>query len=502
MKNGFILAIDQGTSSSRVFAVNADGQVIASAKRDHKQIYPRSSWVEHDAAEIWSNIKLLLGEALKKTGLSAKDCAGIGITNQRETVVAWDSKNGQPVYNAIVWQCRRTAPEISRLKNEGLEKIFREKTGLVLDPYFSGSKISWLLNNIPEAKKLSDSQYLRVGTIDSWLLWNLSGGKKFHTDFSNASRTLIFNIQDKIWDQDLLRILNIPEHILPQAKPMIGDFGHTIGLQDIGLIDGIPILAMAGDQQSALFGQGCFETGQAKNTYGTGAFFLVNLGNNFFLSQNGLLTSLGADRQGNPVYVLEGSVFIAGMVMKWLRDNIGLLSNVADSNEISSNISSRQRDVYFVPSFVGLGSPHWQADARGAILGLNLNSGPADIIRAALDSIAFQSEDLLSLIQKEIPEIAANMTRVKADGGASQNPYLMQFQADLFELEVAIPENIETTVLGAAFMAGTGAGILNANKIDNFNPVEKSYIPSMAKEQRAHILQNWRKAVESVKIFI
>ena len=442
----FILALDQGTTSSRAIVFDAQGQIQGMAQQEFRQIYPQPGWVEHDATEIWQTQLQVARDVLAELSLTARDIAAIGITNQRETLVLWDKATGEPVHNAIVWQCRRSAEICKRLKQAGHESTFRYKTGLILDAYFSGTKLHWLLEEYPELRQRAEAGELLMGTIDSWILYKLTEGRVHATEPSNASRTLLYNIVEGHWDSELLHILNIPEALLPEVKPSSGLFGETQLLGE----GTIPIAGMAGDQQAALFGQGCFSPGMAKNTYGTGCFMLMNTGEEPARSEAGLLTTVAWEIDGKRTYALEGSVFVAGAVIQWLRDELQLIAHASESQALAESVEDTA-GVYVVPAFVGLGAPYWNSDARGVITGLTRGANRKHIVRAALESIAYQSRDVLDTMNRDAPE---SLTMLRVDGGATANDFLMQFQADLMQLPVERPAVTETTALGAAYLAG------------------------------------------------
>lgn len=491
----YIITIDQGTTGSRVFLIDRKGETIASAYKEHTQHFPQAGWVEHDAAEIWKNVCDLMNEALQKAGADPKDAVGIGITNQRETTVIWEKSTGEPLYHAIVWQCRRTSGEIDRLKNAGHEPEFRAKTGLVLDAYFSGTKKQWLLDHVNGARDKATDGSLLAGTIDSYLLYRLTGGEVHATDYTNASRTLLFNIHEKKWDSNLCKILNVPEAILPEVKASAGLFGKTKGLEY--LPDGIPIYSMVGDQQSALFGQLCVEPGSAKNTYGTGCFMLMNLGDKNLESKHGLLTTLACDAKGQPVYALEGAVFIAGAVMQYLRDSLRFFKDAKESEAMARSVT-KEDTVVFVPAFAGLGAPYWDQDARGAIFGLTRDTSPEQITRAALKSIALQTLDVLEAMQKDS---GLSLASLKVDGGATANNYLMEYQAAVLKTPVIRPRNTESTVLGAAYLAGIASGFWSSvDDLQELNPPEKTFSPdALTDKDREREIALWRNAIERVK---
>lgn len=492
MQKSFIISIDQGTTGSRVFCFDAAGKILSSAYKEFSQHFPEPGWVEHDAMEIYNGVVVLLNEAVKKADLNLKNASGIAVTNQRETVVMWDRKTGLPIHNAIVWQCRRTADICETLKNNGHSKIIHEKTGLVIDAYFSGTKIQWLLNHVSGIKARAEKGEICAGTIDSWLLFKLTGEHK--TDYTNASRTMIFNIIEKKWDDDLLKMLQIPRNILPEVCPSRNNFGKT---KDVpGLPDGIPVLAMAGDQQAALFGQLCTKPNQAKNTYGTGCFLLYNTGKELIYSKSGLLTTLACDSEGMPVYALEGSVFIGGAVIQWLRDYMKFFANASETDEIIKEIHSDSENLVFVPAFVGLGAPHWDMNARGAIFGLTRNTTPAQMTKAALKSIALQTMDITRAMEQDTNQ---NLSFLRVDGGAANNSFLMQYQANILNKRVERPKNLDTTALGTAYLAGLESGLWDMEKLKTFEQNFTSFVPEADELFRNHEIKYWNKAVNRVK---
>ena len=475
-----ILAIDQGTTGTRSVLYDAVGTVIADSYRELTQIYPREGWVEHDPLEIWETVVNTVGEL--KAAFSG-EMTTVGITNQRETTIVWDKTTGVPVCNAIVWQCRRTS-DLCRKYNAETEMI-AEKTGLPLDPYFSATKIRWILEHC----SIDNPQNLLFGTVDSWLLWKLTGGEVHATDYTNASRTLLYNIKEKKWDDDLLKVFGVPRSLLPDVKNPMDDFGSV---RTIRGLDGVPIRAVAGDQQSALFGQCCFTQGMVKNTYGTGCFMVMNIGDRFIRSKNGLLTTLAIDAGGRPCYALEGSVFIGGAVMQWLRDEMGLIEHVGESEMIAREAASNA-GVYIVPAFTGLGAPHWEADVRGAIVGLTRGANKNHIVRAALESIAYQSHDVFRAMVADSGVVPDNLV---VDGGAVDNAFLMQFQADMLDVPVHKPVNTESTSLGAAFLAGLQSGVWGStDELLSLHSIRQSYEPAMDEEKREECLEGWSRAV-------
>jgi glycerol kinase len=483
----FIIALDQGTTSSRSVLFDQKGQIVDIAQQEFTQIFPKSGWVEHDPMEILSSQMETLSNLIKKNDVSANEIAALGITNQRETTVVWDKNTGKPVYNAIVWQDKRTANICERLKKEGYEAYIRENTGLMVDSYFSGTKISWILDNVEGARSKAEAGDLLFGTVDSWLVWNLTNRKVHATDYSNASRTLVYNIKSLKWDDKLLKALSIPKSMLPEARPSSGDFG-SYELNGVA----IPIAGIAGDQQAALFGQACFEPGMAKNTYGTGCFMLMNTGEELQHSYNGLLTTIAWGLDGKVYYALEGSVFIAGAAIQWLRDALQIIEKASDSQEIAESLKDNH-DVVVVPAFAGLGGPYWDMYARGAIFGLTRDTGKDHIVKATLDSLAFQTRDILEAMQKDS---GVELKELKVDGGAAANNYLMQFQADILGTKVERPEVIESTAQGAAYLAGISVGLWKKEDIVNNRIIEEQFIPSMGSEEREKLYATWQKAVK------
>lgn len=489
----YILALDQGTSSSRAIIFNHQGQIISSAQLEFAQIYPHSGWVEHDPLDIWRTQLQTARQALKKAQLSATQIRAIGITNQRETTVLWDKRTGQPLHNAVVWQDRRSESICAQLRLQGHENTIFKKTGLRLDAYFSATKIAWLLQHYPELQDLAVQGHLAFGTIDSWLMWQLSNGAVHATDSSNASRTLLYNIHTHEWDQELLALFNIPANILPQIQPSSSLFAHCAA-EHLG--GAIPIYGVAGDQQSALFGQACFKAGMAKNTYGTGCFMLMHTGTSIEHSQNGLISTCAAQVDQQPAYALEGSVFVAGAVVQWLRDGLSAFTHSSEIEELALSVPDAG-GVTFVPAFTGLGAPYWNANARGTITGLSRGSTMAHIARAALESIAFQSSVLLEAMTKDAAQTGAPaLTELRVDGGASKNNLLMQFQADLLGLPVVRPTMIETTALGAAFLAGLGCGLYaHPDELQNLWRVDRIFEPQLSPDRAQDRMAQWQQAV-------
>jgi glycerol kinase len=485
----YILALDQGTSSSRSIVFKSDGSVLTVAQQEFRQIYPHPGWVEHDPQEIWTSQLATARQALQQAGISAAQVASLGITNQRETTVVWRRDTGQAIYNAIVWQDRRAEPECLRLREAGAAPLVQQKTGLLIDAYFSATKLQWILNNVTGARAMAERGELAFGTVDSWLMWQLTGGAVHATDVSNAARTMLFNIHSNQWDDELLKLLDIPKSVLPEVHPSASDFGRT---QAQWLGHELAIGGVAGDQQSALFGQACFQAGQAKNTYGTGCFMLMHTGNQFQTSHNGLITTSAAQADRTPAYALEGSVFIGGAVVQWLRDGLRAFDKSADVQALAESVPD-SGGVVLVPAFTGLGAPYWQADARGAMVGLSRGTTMAHIARAALESIAFQSTALLQAMNRDA---AQPVTELRVDGGACVNNLLMQFQADLLGIPVLRPEVIETTALGAAYLAGLSAGIYQSpQELAQHWRVERRFEPQMSRDQALAQMAHWEKAV-------
>lgn len=486
----YIMALDQGTTSSRCILFNEKGLIVTSAQKEFTQIFPKAAWVEHDPMEIWSSQISVATEAMAKVKATASDIAAIGITNQRETTVVWDRRTGIPVYNAIVWQCRRTAETCDELTQNGFDKIVRAKTGLILDAYFSGTKIKWILDNVEGARLEAEAGNLLFGNIDTWLIWNLTKGKTYVTDYSNASRTMLFNIHELTWDDEILETLNIPKSMLPEVKPSSCVYGNT----DISLFGGeIPIAGAAGDQQAALFGQTCYSPGAAKNTYGTGCFMLMNTGDKAIESKQGLLTTIAWGIDGKVEYALEGSVFIAGAAIQWLRDELRMIDNAADCEEYANAVEDTN-GVYVVPAFVGLGAPYWDPYARGTIVGLTRGAKKEHLIRATLEALAYQTHDVLKAMQEDSGII---LTELKVDGGACMNNFLMQFQSDILNVQVDRPEVTETTALGAAYLAGLAVGYWKSkDEVAKHWAISRSFKPSMTEEKRKELLHGWHIAVK------
>lgn len=485
----YLLAMDQGTTSCRAIIFSSNGKMVATAQKEFAQIFPADGWVEHDPTEIWATQIGVAHEALAKSGLDGNDVAAIGITNQRETTVVWDKKTGKPIYNAIVWQCRRTAQYCDALKAQGFADNVRNKTGLLIDSYFSATKIRWILQNVPGAMEKAQRGELLFGTIDTWLIWMMTGGKVHATDPSNAARTMLYNIHDLCWDKELLELFGIPASMLPDVLPSSGVFGYTksslFGCE-------IPIAGVAGDQQAALFGQCCFDKGDVKNTYGTGGFMLMNTGTTPVTSNNGLVTSIGWRIGDRTQYVLEGSVFVCGAAVQWLRDGLGIIRNSADTEKLAMSVPNCA-GVYFVPAFVGLGAPYWDAYARGSITGLTRATTKAHIVRATLEAMAYQTADVLTVMEQEA---GTQVHALKVDGGASANKFLLQFQADITGKSIVRPACIETTALGAACLAGLAVGIFaSTDHIRDIYHADANFDPTMTYEQRTQLYNGWKFAV-------
>jgi glycerol kinase len=490
----FILALDQGTTSSRAIVFDHNGNSVASAQKEFKQFYPKPGWVEHDPEEIWSTQAGVTLEAIAKAGLESSNIAAIGITNQRETTIVWNRKTGKPVYKAIVWQDRRTSGYCDQLKNDGLNRKILEKTGLIIDAYFSATKIKWILDNVKGARKMADDGHLAFGTVDSWLVWNLTRGNLHVTDVSNASRTMLFNIHTLKWDKELLKIFTIPESMLPVVRSSSEVYGKTAGQ----FSSAIPISGIAGDQQAALFGQMCTEQGMVKNTYGTGCFMMMNIGNKPIESKSRLLTTV-AWRIGNDTqYALEGSIFIGGAVVQWLRDGLGIIKKSADVEKLAAKVKDSD-GVYFVPAFAGLGAPHWNQHARGTLIGITRGTTAAHIAHAALDGIAYQTLDVLLAMQSDS---GIDIRELRVDGGATVNNKLMQFQSDLLQANVVRPKITETTALGAAYLAGLAVNYWsNIKEVKSQWQIDKTFSPQMKSEETLSLIKDWQRAVNAAKVW-
>ena len=494
MRTEAVLAIDQGTTGSTALVLDRNGRVLGRATEEFTQYYPQPGWVEHDPEEIWRVSLEVIGMALDEASLANGDLRAIGITNQRETTVVWDRSTGEPLHRAIVWQSRQTADICQEIRDNGLEPMITERTGLVVDPYFSGSKVKWILDHYPEARPRAEAGELVFGTIDTWMLYKLTGGEVFATEPTNACRTLLYDIRKLAWDPELLEIFGVPEAMLPEVRPSSGVFGTTVPAR--ALPGGVPVAGIAGDQQAALYGQGCWQPGMVKNTYGTGCFVMVNTGSELQRSCCGLLTTVCCDATGGAAYALEGSVFTTGAAVQWLRDEMGLIGSAVETEEVAARIQDTQ-GVYVVPAFAGLGAPYWDMDARGAIVGLTRGSGREQIIRATLDSIAYQTRDVIDAMNKDAAE---PVRELRADGGAAANNFLMQFQADILGVPVVRPRLLETTAAGSAFLAGLGTGMWrNTEELEGAWREDRRFEPRMDQTERDRLYLGWRRAVERVR---
>ena len=492
----YILSLDQGTTSSRAIIFNKKGEIVHTAQKEFTQIFPKPGWVEHNASEIWGSILSVIATVLSESDIKADQIEGIGITNQRETAVVWDKETGVPVYNAIVWQSRQTNGICEELKAQGYNQLFRDKTGLLIDAYFAGTKVKWILDNVEGAREKADNGQLLFGTIDTWLIWKLSGGKAHVTDYTNASRTLMFNIYDLKWDDELLEILTVPKSMLPEVKPSSEVYAHTVDYHFFG--KNIPIAGVAGDQQAALFGQACFEEGMAKNTYGTGCFMLMNTGEKAVRSDHGLLTTIAWGLNGKVEYALEGSICVAGSAIQWRRDGLRMLKEAKDSEAYAMRVESTD-GVYLVPAFVGLGTPYWDSDVRGAMFGVTRGTTKEHFVRATLESLAYQTRDVLSAMEADSN---ISVKTLRADGGAVKNNFLMQFQGDILNVPVQRPVINETTALGAAYLAGLAVGFWKDQaEIAEQWKLEKSFEPAMEEEKREELYAGWKKAVNATMAF-
>lgn len=492
----YILALDQGTTSTRAIVFNQQSEIVHIAQQEFKQYFPKPGWVEHDANQIWISTLAVFSEVFSETDIRPEDIAAIGITNQRETTVVWDKSSGQPIYHAVVWQSRQTEDICEQLRREGHEETFREKTGLLLDPYFSGTKVKWILDHVPGAREKAARGELLFGTMETWLIWKLTGGKVHVTDYSNASRTLMFNIHSLEWDEELLKLLDVPRAMLPEVRPSSHLYGVTVPHHFFGLE--VPICGAAGDQQAALFGQACYQEGMVKNTYGTGCFMLMNTGKKAIRSANGLLTTIAWGLDSGVEYALEGSIFVAGSAVQWLRDGLRMIETAAESEQYASKVSSTD-GVYVVPAFVGLGTPYWESDVRGAVFGLTRGTEREHFIRAVLESLAYQTKDVLNVMQDEA---GMPISTLRVDGGAVSNDFLMQFQSDILNTEVERPRISETTALGAAYLAGLQVGYWkDRDQIADYWQVDRKFSPQMAEEQRTALYSGWQKAVKAAIAF-
>jgi glycerol kinase len=486
----YIMSLDQGTTSSRCIIFDKTGCVISKAQKEFTQIYPKAGWIEHDPIEIWATQFGVAVEALAMANLQASDIAAIGITNQRETTVIWDKRTGIPIYNAIVWQCRRTSDCCEELHKLGFEKVIKDKTGLILDPYFSGTKIKWILDNVPNAREEAEKGNLIFGNIDTWLMWNLTKGQVHATDYSNASRTMLFNIHTLAWDEEILKVLNIPRSMLPEVKPSSQVYGYT---SKTLFGEEIPIAGIAGDQQAALFGQTCFQEGAAKNTYGTGCFMLMNTGSKAVISEHGLLTTIAWGIDNKIEYALEGSIFVGGASIQWLRDELRMIRDASESERYALEVEDTN-GVYVVPAFAGLGAPYWDPYARGTVVGLTRGAKKEHLIRATLESIAYQTNDVLKAMQEDS---GISLVKLNVDGGASSNNFLMQFQSDILGAQVDRPQIVETTALGAAYLAGLAVGYWkDKDEISQNRMLDKNFKPNMDEEKKDKLLKGWHRAVK------
>ncbi|AMQ06988.1 MULTISPECIES: glycerol kinase GlpK [Sporosarcina] len=496
MTKKYIMALDQGTTSSRAILFDKSGKILHTVQQEFTQYFPQSGWVEHNADEIWSSVLAVIAGVLSEKNIAAEQIEGIGITNQRETTVIWDKNTGKPIYNAIVWQSRQTAEICDDLKESGYNDLFRDKTGLLIDAYFSGTKVKWILDNVQGAREKAERGDLLFGTIDTWIVWKLSGGKRHVTDYSNASRTLMYNIHELKWDEELLSILDVPASMLPEVRPSSEIYAHTEKSHFFG--HAAPIAGIAGDQQAALFGQACFESGMVKNTYGTGCFMLMNTGDKAVKSDHGLLTTLAWGIDGKVEYALEGSIFVAGSAIQWLRDGLRMFRNSSESEEYAKRVESTE-GVYVVPAFVGLGTPYWDSDVRGAIFGLTRGTEKEHLIRATLESLAYQTKDVLDAMEADS---GISLKTLRVDGGAVENDFLMQFQADLLNVPVERPLISETTALGAAYLAGLAVGFwTDRSEISAHWNLDRPFEPKMEQQQREDLYAGWQKAVKAAIAF-
>ena len=496
MEEKYILSIDQGTTSSRAIIFNKKGEKVSSYQKEFTQIFPKAGWVEHNANEIWTSVQSVIAGAFIESGIKPSQIAGIGITNQRETTVVWDKETGLPIYNAIVWQSRQTADIADQLKEAGHSEMIHDKTGLVIDAYFSATKIRWILDNVEGAQERAENGELLFGTIDTWLVWKLTNGENHVTDYSNAARTMIYNIKELKWDQEILELLNIPEIMLPEVKSNSEIYGKTAPFHFYG--GEVPIGGMAGDQQAALFGQLAFEPGMVKNTYGTGSFIIMNTGEEPQLSKNNLLTTIGYGINGKIYYALEGSIFVAGSSVQWLRDGLEMIETSAESEELALN-STNNDEVYVVPAFTGLGAPYWDSNARGSVFGVTRGTTKNDFVKATVQSIAYQVRDVIDTMQEDTD---MKIPVLKVDGGAAMNNYLMQFQSDIIGIEIARAKNLETTALGAAFLAGLAVGFWkDLDEIKTLNEAGETFTPSMNNARKEQLYRGWKKAVHATRTF-
>ncbi|SFQ26117.1 glycerol kinase GlpK [Salibacterium halotolerans] len=492
----YMLALDQGTTSSRAIFFNESGEIVKTAQKEFTQYFPHPGWVEHDASEIWGGILAVIATALTEADIEPQQIAGIGITNQRETTVIWDKHTGKPIYNAVVWQSRQTEDICRELRDQNLNETFRNKTGLLLDPYFSGTKVKWILDNVEGARERAENGDLLFGTIDTWLIWKLSGGQAHVTDYSNASRTLMYNIHELQWDDELLDILGVPKSMLPEVHPSSEVYANTVDHHFFG--ESVPIAGAAGDQHAALFGQACFEKGMAKNTYGTGCFMLMNTGEEAIQSDNGLLTTLAWGLDGKVEYALEGSIFVAGSAVQWLRDGLHMLNDASESEGLAQKVDSTD-GAYVVPAFAGLGTPYWDSDVRGAVFGLTRGTEKEHFVRATLESLGYQTKDVLNAMEEDA---GIEVSTLRVDGGAVKNDFLMQFLSDILDIPVERPEVNETTALGAAYLAGLAVGYWNSrDDIARNWKVDERTEPEMDDSRRENLYNGWQKAVKAAQAF-
>ncbi|CQR23850.1 glycerol kinase [Streptococcus varani] len=492
----YIMSIDQGTTSSRAIIFNKKGEKISSSQKEFTQIFPQAGWVEHNANEIWNSVQSVIAGSFIESGIKPAQIQAIGITNQRETTVVWDKATGLPIYNAIVWQSRQTAPLADQLKKDGYEELFHQKTGLVIDAYFSATKVRWILDHVPGAQERAEKGELLFGTIDTWLVWKLTDGKSHVTDYSNAARTMLYNIKDLKWDDEILELLNIPKAMLPEVKSNSEVYGHTAPFHFYG--GEVPISGMAGDQQAALFGQLAFEPGMVKNTYGTGSFIVMNTGEDMQLSDNKLLTTIGYGINGKVYYALEGSIFIAGSAIQWLRDGLRMIEASPESEELAK-ASKSEDEVYVVPAFTGLGAPYWDSQARGSVFGLTRGTSKEDFVKATLQSIAYQVRDVIDTMQIDS---GIDIQVLKVDGGAAMNSFLMQFQSDIIGIDIARAKNLETTALGAAFLAGLAVGYWkDLEELQALNETGELFTPSMNDARKEQLYKGWKRAVKATRVF-
>lgn len=492
----YILTIDQGTTSSRAVLYNKKGESVGSSQKEFPQYFPNDGWVEHNANEIWNSVQSVIAGAFIDSGVQPSQVAGIGITNQRETTVIWDKETGKPVYNAVVWQSRQTSHIAKQLVNDGHSDLFHKKTGLIIDAYFSATKVRWILDQIDNGQERAENGELLFGTIDTWLVWKLTDGQAHITDYTNAARTMMFNIENLEWDEEILEILNIPKQMLPEVKSNSEVYGNTTSYHFFG--SEVPIAGMAGDQQAALFGQMAFEKGEVKNTYGTGAFIIMNAGEELTLSEHNLITTIGYGIDGKVNYALEGSIFVAGSAIQWIRDGLDMIDDSAESEDLA-NESDNNDEVYVVPAFTGLGAPYWNSDARGSVFGLTRGTTRADFVKATLQSLAYQTRDVIDTMYKDT---GVDIPFLKVDGGAALNNYLMQFQADILGMEIQRAENLETTALGAAYLAGLAVGFWeDMEELKSLRKVGKKFEPKMNNSKKEKLYHGWKKAVEATEKF-